>query len=67
VVNAGTVSTTRLRGKTKPCYNVLELSNERVTVFRKYPFADRDQLLAFDPRTFEYEKDHTLLGETQHG
>ena len=24
VVNAGTVSTTRLRGKTKPCYNVIE-------------------------------------------
>ena len=26
VVNAGTVSTTRLRGKTKPCYNVIEAS-----------------------------------------
>ncbi len=37
VVNAGTVSTTRLRGKTKPCYNVIEASPERVTVFRKYP------------------------------
>ena len=26
VVNAGTVSTSRLRGKTKPCYNVIEAS-----------------------------------------
>ncbi len=47
VVNAGTVSTTRLRGKTKPCYNVIEATPERVTVFRKYPFHEqrRDPLL----------------------
>src|SRR6266850_492295 len=56
VVNAGTVSTTRLRGKTKPCYNVIEASEDRVTVYRKYPFHDRDTLLSFDPRTFDYEK-----------
>jgi 3',5'-cyclic-AMP phosphodiesterase len=67
VVNAGTVSTTRLRGKTKPCYNVIEASPERVTVWRKYPFYDRDAILSFDPRTFEYEKDPSLLGETAHG
>jgi 3',5'-cyclic-AMP phosphodiesterase len=67
VVNAGTVSTTRLRGKTKPCYNVIEATEERVTVYRKYPFYDRDAILAFDPRTFEYEKDPSLLGETAHG
>ncbi len=62
VVNTGTVSTTRLRGKTKPCYNVIEASPERVTVFRKYPFHDRDAIIAFDPSTYEYEKDHSLLG-----
>lgn len=56
VVNAGTVSTTRLRGRTKPCYNVIEASPERVTVFRKYPFHERDVILSFDPRTYEYEK-----------
>jgi Icc protein len=67
VVNAGTVSTTRLRGKTKPCYNVIEASPERVTVYRKYPFHDRDAILSFDPRTYEYEKDQSLLGETAHG
>jgi Icc protein len=67
VVNAGTVSTTRLRGKTKPCYNVIEATEDRVTIYRKYPFHDRDAILSFDPQTFEYEKDPSLLGETAHG
>ena len=67
VVNAGTASTTRVRGKTKPCYNVIEATAERVTVFRKYPFHDREPIITFDPRTQEYEKDPSLLGETAHG
>jgi len=67
VVNAGTVSTTRLRGKTKPCYNVIEASPERVTVFRKYPHSGSDAIISFDPRTFEYEKSGALLGETARG
>ena len=67
VVNAGTVSTTRLRGKTKPCYNVIEASPERVTIFRKYPFHEQDAILSFDPRTYEHEKDPALLGETARG
>jgi predicted phosphodiesterase len=67
IVNAGTCSTKRVRGKTKPCYNVIEASRERVTVFRKYPFHDREPIIAFDPRTQEYEKDPSLLGETTHG
>ena len=67
VVNAGTCSTKRVRGKTKPCYNVIEATGERVTVFRKYPFHDREPIISFDPRTQEYEKDPSLLGETTHG
>jgi 3',5'-cyclic AMP phosphodiesterase CpdA len=67
VVNAGTVSTTRVRGKGKPCYNVIEASTERVTVYRKYPFHDRDAILSFHPSTYEYEKDHRLLGEPTRG
>jgi len=67
VVNAGTVSTTRLRGKTKPCYNVIEASAERVTVSRKYPSHEQDAILSFDPRTYDYEKDQKLLGETSRG
>ena len=61
VVNAGTVSTTRLRGRTKPCYNIIEASPERVAVDRKYPGDQRDRIIAFDPRTYEYEKDHERL------
>ena len=67
VVNAGTVSTTRLRGKTKPCYGVIEASPERVTVYRKYPFHEQEAILQFDPRTYEYEKSGALLGETATG
>jgi 3',5'-cyclic-AMP phosphodiesterase len=67
VVNAGTVSTIRLRGKTKPCYNLIDASSERVTVSRKYPFHDREPIISFDPRTYEYEKDQSLLGETARG
>ena len=44
VVNAGHRLDHRLRGKTKPCYNVIEASPERVTVYRKYPFHDREAL-----------------------
>jgi 3',5'-cyclic-AMP phosphodiesterase len=44
VVNAGTASSMKLRGKGKPCYNVIELEPELVTVFRKYPFGDREQI-----------------------
>src|SRR6266516_1724460 len=62
VVNAGTVSSSRLRGKTKPCYNLIEASPERVTVYRKYPFHEQDAILTFDPRTYDFEKSPTLLG-----
>jgi 3',5'-cyclic-AMP phosphodiesterase len=67
VVNAGTVSTTRLRGKTKPCYGLIEASPERVTVYRKYPFHEQEAILTFDPRTYDYEKSGALLGETATG
>jgi 3',5'-cyclic AMP phosphodiesterase CpdA len=67
VVNAGTVSTTRLRGKGKPCYNVVEASPERVRVLRRTPGQEEDVILSFDPRTYEYEKDSSLLGETARG
>ena len=67
VVNAGTVSTTRLRGKTKPCYGLIEASPERVSIYRKYPFHDQEAILTFDPNTYEYEKSGALLGETATG
>ncbi len=38
VANAGTVASLRLRGYTKPCYNVLRFEDDEVKIFRKYPF-----------------------------
>ena len=38
VANAGTVASLRLRGYTKPCYNVLEFEGDEVKITRKYPF-----------------------------
>ena len=68
VVNAGTVSTTRLRGQDEAL-----LQRDRghagsaSRCCRKYPFHEQDAIISFDPRTYEYEKDQSLLGETAHG
>ena len=56
IVNAGTASTTRLRGNTRPCYNIIEVENGRVRVFRKYPFKERELAVDFDSVTHEYSR-----------
>ena len=56
VVNAGTVSSLRLRGKTRPCYNIVEIDGPRVTVWRKYPFHGRERIIRFSAETLEFEK-----------
>lgn len=48
VINAGTVSTLRLRGHTKPCYNVIKASKERMRVYRKYPFGGQELVVDFE-------------------
>ena len=48
IVNAGTVATLRLRGDTKPCYNVVDIKGERVTVSRHYPFHGAETIVEFD-------------------
>lgn len=43
IVNAGTACTHRLRGKVRPCYNVIEIHDEaRVRVLRKEPYVDAE-------------------------
>jgi hypothetical protein len=32
-------------------------------VYRKYPFHERDAILSFDPRTYEYERDPSVFVE----
>ena len=56
VVNAGTVSTLRLRGKTRPCYNLIEVSGPHVAVWRKYPFHGQEKIIQFSTDTRAFEK-----------
>ena len=37
LVNSGTASTYRVRGYTRPSYNVIEIDDERVRIVQKYP------------------------------
>jgi 3',5'-cyclic AMP phosphodiesterase CpdA len=62
VVTAGTVSSLRLRGHTRPCYNIVEIRPDRVSIFRKYPFDVRELIVEFQPGTHEYAK-ATMLGQ----
>jgi 3',5'-cyclic AMP phosphodiesterase CpdA len=44
---AGTCSSLRLRGYTKPCYNVLELDGDEVKISRRYPFGGETLIAHF--------------------
>ena len=56
VVNAGTVSSSRLRGKGRPCYNVVEVEGTHVDVWRRYPFHGQERIIQFSTDTKTYEK-----------
>jgi len=61
VVNAGTVSSRRLRGKTRPCYNVIEITDGHVDVWRKYPFHGEERIIQFSTETLAFEKYTTRI------
>ena len=56
IVNAGTVSSSRLRGNGRPCYNVVEVDGTHVSVWRKHPFHDQERIIQFSTETKTYEK-----------
>jgi 3',5'-cyclic AMP phosphodiesterase CpdA len=56
VVNTGTVSSLRLRGNTRPCYNVVEVSGSHVDIWRRHPFHGQEKIIQFSTATLEYEK-----------
>lgn len=56
VVNAGTVSTTRLRGRVRPCYNVIEVTPDLVTIDQRFPYHGSERVISFSPKTREYTK-----------
>jgi 3',5'-cyclic-AMP phosphodiesterase len=58
VVNTGTVATLRLRGDTKPCYNIIEVAGNHVTVSRRYPFHGGEVIVEFDAGSDGYVR-HT--------
>ena len=57
VVTTGTVSSLRLRGNTRPCYNVVEITPDEVDIYRRYPFHGRETIIRFQTSTLAYEKD----------
>jgi 3',5'-cyclic AMP phosphodiesterase CpdA len=57
IVNAGTISTLRLRGHTKPCYNIIEIREDLVKIFRKYPFGERDVIAQFGVGVSETQRE----------
>lgn len=61
VVSTGTVSSMRVRGRTRPCYLMIRGDADQVTVTRHYPEVGSDLLLKFDPRTLEYSKPDELI------
>jgi 3',5'-cyclic-AMP phosphodiesterase len=56
IVNAGTVSSLRLRGNTRQCYNLVEIEAGHVDVWRCYPFHGRERIIEFSLETLEYQK-----------
>lgn len=56
VVNTGTVSSLRLRGHTRPCYNVIEVSGRHVDIWRRHPFHGQERIIQFSIDTLEFEK-----------
>jgi 3',5'-cyclic-AMP phosphodiesterase len=63
IVNAGTVSTLRLRGHTRPCYNVIEIDETHVDVWRRYPYHGQERIIQFSTETRAYEKYTTRIEE----
>jgi 3',5'-cyclic AMP phosphodiesterase CpdA len=53
VANTGTCSSLRLRGHTRPCYNVIEVEGAEVTIRRKYPFGPSNVIAHFNYVTGE--------------
>lgn len=56
IVNAGTVSTTRLRGRGRPCYNIIELDGDTVQIDQKFPYHGREPVIRFSRTTREFHK-----------
>ncbi|MBJ7347917.1 MAG: hypothetical protein JHC87_05015, partial [Thermoleophilaceae bacterium] len=62
IVTTGTVSTTRVRGRTRPCYLWISGNADEVLIERCYPGEGREEMLRFSPSTRQYTKTADLHG-----
>jgi 3',5'-cyclic-AMP phosphodiesterase len=60
VANAGTVSSLRVRGYTKPCYNVLEFDEGEVKIHRRFPFGESHVMTHFSLVGGQIHREHEL-------
>ncbi len=60
VANAGTVSSLRVRGYTKPCYNVLEFDDGQVRILRRFPFGESHVMAHFSLAGDQFHREHEL-------
>jgi Icc protein len=65
VATAGTTSSLRIRGKVKPCYNVIMIENGHMRIFRKYPFAGQELIVDLalnEKRSCKWDRVNNELG-----
>ena len=58
IANAGTVSSLRVRGYTKPCYNVLEFDGTEVKIHRRFPFGESHVMTHFSLAGAQLHREH---------
>jgi Icc protein len=60
LASAGTCSSLRVRGYTKPCYNVLEFDGSEVKIHRKFPFGESHLMAHFSLTGAQFHREHEL-------
>lgn len=69
VCTAGTASSLRLRGKIKPCYNIIYLEENRLKIYRQYPFGGQElaaDLITEEKKYCRWDRLDTELGVKTH-
>lgn len=68
IANAGTCSSLRLRGHTRPAYNIISYDEGEVKIVQKHPFGPATTLAHFDIRTKQqFYRELEPLTEPNHG
>ena len=60
LASAGTCSSLRVRGYTKPCYNVLEFDGAEIKIHRKFPFGESHLMAHFSLAGAQFHREHEL-------